>query len=165
MFRQHSTAICLLEESCTKTFQSFSALEHHLDNGKHEWALERETLLDKAAQGYAARLDEQFARVQIRQYSTRKNETSLPMSWALKSSMTTRGRFNEKQKQYLMSEFNTGESTGNNANPVVVVAKSMRIAKYSSGQRLFTSKRIAVNKFRAFSPEWPPSAYYKLIWA
>ena len=67
------------------------------------------------------------------------------MGWALKSSMTTRGRFNEKQKQYLMSDFNIGESTGNKANPVVV-AKSMRIAKDCSEQRLFTSEEFLTSQ-------------------
>ncbi|CAB4030366.1 Transposable element P transposase [Paramuricea clavata] len=46
------------EEGCTKTYQRFSALQHHFDSEKHERALERETLLDKAILGYAIRLDE-----------------------------------------------------------------------------------------------------------
>ncbi|KAK3742848.1 hypothetical protein QZH41_004530 [Actinostola sp. cb2023] len=41
------------EEGCMKTYQRFSALQHHLDCGKHQRALENETLLDRAAHGYA----------------------------------------------------------------------------------------------------------------
>ena len=44
------------EEGCVKTYQRFSALQHHLDCGRHERALEHETLLDKAAHGYSERL-------------------------------------------------------------------------------------------------------------
>ena len=136
------------EEGCTKTYQRFSALQHHLDIGKHERALERETLLDKAVHGYADRLDEQFTRVQIQQSSaeaTSLSQTTLPMGWALRSSTTSRGRFNEKQKQYLMDKFTIGESTGNKANPVTV-AMSMITAKDSNGQRLFSSEEFLTSQ-------------------
>ena len=36
------------EEGCMKTYQRFSALQHHLDCGRHERALDHETRLDKA---------------------------------------------------------------------------------------------------------------------
>ena len=39
------------EESCIKTFQRSSALQAHLDEGRHKYALEKETLLDKAKRG------------------------------------------------------------------------------------------------------------------
>ena len=136
------------EEGCTKTYQRFSALQHHLDSEKHERALERETLLDKAIHGYAIRLDEQFTRVQIQQSSaegTSSNQTTLPMGWALKSSTTTRGRFTDNQKQYLMSKFSIGESTGNKAN-AVSVAKSMITARDSNGQRLFSSDEFLTSQ-------------------
>ena len=125
------------EEGCTKTYQRFFALQHHLDSGKHERALEHETLLDKAVHEYATRLDEQFTRVQIHQSragTTSSSETTLSMGWALKSNTTTRVRFNEKQNQYLRDKFSIGESTGNKANSVAV-AKSMISARDSSGQR------------------------------
>ena len=44
------------EEGCVKTYPRFSALQHHLDCGRHERALEHETLLDKAVHGYSERL-------------------------------------------------------------------------------------------------------------
>ena len=36
------------EEGCVKSYQRFAALQHHLDCGKHERKLERETLLDQS---------------------------------------------------------------------------------------------------------------------
>ena len=45
---------CLLfscsKEGCVKTYQRFSALQHHLDCGRHECALEHDTLLDNRLQ-------------------------------------------------------------------------------------------------------------------
>ena len=40
------------EEACVKEYQRFSSLQHHLDLGKHERALEHATLLDRAVLGY-----------------------------------------------------------------------------------------------------------------
>lgn len=44
------------EDSCIKTFQRSSTLQAHLDEGRHKYALEKETLLDKAKRGYAAKI-------------------------------------------------------------------------------------------------------------
>lgn len=38
------------EEGCVKTYQRFSSLQYHLDLGKHDRALENETLLDRELQ-------------------------------------------------------------------------------------------------------------------
>ena len=136
------------EEGCTKTYHCFFALQHHLDSGKHERALEHETLLDKAVHEYVARLDKQFTRVKIHQSragTTSSNKTMLSIGWAVKSNTTTRVWFNEKQKQYLMDKCSIGESTGNKANPVAV-AKSMISAKDSNGQRLFSSAEFLTSQ-------------------
>ena len=149
------------EEGCTKTYQRFFALQHHLDSGKHERALEHKTLLDKAVHEYVARLDEQFTRFQIHQSTagtTSSSETTLSMGWALKSNTITRVRFKEKQKQSLRDKFSIGESTGNKANPVAV-AKSMISARDSNGQRLFSSAEFLTSQqISSFFPAWPPSA-------
>ena len=44
------------EEGCVKTDQTFYSLQHHLDLDKHKRTLENETLLARAALGYADRL-------------------------------------------------------------------------------------------------------------
>ena len=103
------------EEGCVKTYQRFSSLQHHLDLGKHERALENETFLDRAVLAYADRLQEQFCGIPQIQARKRLNLTShpcLPMGWALKSSHVRRTRFTEKQKDYLTSKFRIGETTG-----------------------------------------------------
>lgn len=130
------------EEGCIKSYQRFAALQYHLDCGKHERTLERETLLDRAARGYAVRLEEQFKRVpQMQQCSesgTAENAPLLPMGWALKASQVSRARFNEKQKNYLLSKFLIGEQTGQKVN-ACTVARSMISARDTNGDRLFTS--------------------------
>ena len=40
-----------------KSFQRFSSLQKHLDFGKHQYALEKETFLDRAMQKYAENLE------------------------------------------------------------------------------------------------------------
>ena len=128
------------EEGCIKSYQRFSALQHHLDCGKHERALERETLLDKAVRGYAVRLEEQFENVPQLQQNTESqttaNQPSLPMGWALKASKASKTRFNEKQKNYLLSKFLIGEQTGQKVN-AASVARSMISARDTNGDRLF----------------------------
>lgn len=129
------------EEGCIKSYQRFSALQLHLDCGKHERTLERETLLDKAVRGYAVRLEEQFESVPQLQQSTGNlttaNQPLLPMGWALKASQASRARFNDKQKDYLLSKFLIGEQTGQKIN-AASVARTMISARDTSGNRMFT---------------------------
>ena len=62
------------EEGCMKVYQRFSSLQHHLNLGQHEYALEHETLLDRAALGYAERLQGQSGSVpQIEQVRKQLN--------------------------------------------------------------------------------------------
>ena len=133
-----------LEEGCVKTYQRFSLLQHHLDLGKHERALENETLLDRAVLGYADRLQEQFCgipQIQVRKCLNLTTQSSLPMGWALKSSHVRRTRFTEKQKDYLTSKFHIGETTGQKVD-VLSVAKSMISARDSNGNCLFASSEF-----------------------
>ena len=132
------------EEGCVKTYQIFSSLQHHLDLGKHERALENETFLDRAVLAYADRLQEQFCgipQIKARKRLNLTNHPCLPMGWALKSSHVRRTRFTEKQKDYLTSKFRIGETTGQKAD-AVSIAKSMMTARDSSGNRLFTSSEF-----------------------
>ena len=64
-------------------------------------------------------------------------QSTLPMGWALRSSQNRRTRFNVKQKEYLSTKFNIGETTGRKADPVVV-AKEMMHARGNDGERLFS---------------------------
>ena len=119
------------EEGCMKVYQRFSSLQHHLNLGKHKCALEHETLRDRAALGYAERLQGQSGSVpqieQVRKQLNLSNQPFLPMGWALKSSHVRRTLFTEKQRDYLSSKFSIGESTGQKAD-AASVSKSMMTA-------------------------------------
>ena len=95
------------EAGCTKSYQRFSALQRHLDCGKHVCALESETMLDKAVRGYASRLEEgrftsvpQFGEDTISADAPAR-QSGLQMGWALRLTQTSRARFSGKQKEYL----------------------------------------------------------------
>lgn len=137
------------EEGCMKTYQRFSALQHHLDCGRHERALEHETLLDKAAHGYSERLQGQSGSFPELPPAARPDsgaQPSLQMGWALKSSQgRSRKRFSDKQKNYLFSRFSIGEVTGQKAD-AASVAKAMMTARDVHGERLFTSSEFLTSQ-------------------
>ena len=106
--------------------------------------LENETLFDRAVNGYADRLQEQFfgiPQIQVRKYLNLTSQPCLPMGWALKTSHVRRTTFTEKQKDYLTSKFRIEETTGQNAN-AASVATSVMTARDSNGNRLFTSSEF-----------------------
>ena len=137
------------QEGCMKVYQRFSSLQHHLDLGKHKCALEHETLLGRAAVGYAERLQGQSGSVpqieQVRKQLNLSNQPFLPMGWALKSSHVKRTRFTQKQRDYLSSKFRIGESTGQKAD-AASVSKSMITAGDSNGNRLFSSSEFLTSQ-------------------
>ena len=128
------------EEGCTRTFIRHSSVQRHLDCGKHDRALERETLVDRAAIAYAERLEGQTTSVPEIVSNTRPDSRreKLPMGWALKASAARRIRFTSSQKTYLTSKFKLGEKSGQKADPASV-ARAMVSAKDASGNHLFTS--------------------------
>ena len=139
---QEAVFVCP-EEDCTRTFLRHSSYQRHLDCGKHERALERETLMDRAAVAYAEGLEGQPSSVPETIANTRPEYTlstseKLLMGWALKASSTRRSRFTASQKAYLTNRFRLGEQTGQKADPASV-ARAMVSAKDASGNRLFTS--------------------------
>ena len=139
------------EEGCIKSYQRLSSLQNHLDCGKHQYVLERETLYDKAMLKYAARLEEGASTnvpyVSDKAGNLERGEPSLKMGWALKSSKHYK-RLSKKQKDYLLDIYNAGDQTGHKADPVSV-SKSMRKARLPSGEPIFkvdeylTSQQIA----------------------
>ena len=132
------------EPGCIKCYQHFASLQQHLDCGKHKCELEQETLFDRAAIGYAERLNKQSGCVptlQAFQSAKSPKQHVLSMGWALKSAQTRRTRFNEKQKNYVTTKFNIGETTGCKANPADV-AKAMMTTRDDNGDRMFTSEEF-----------------------
>ena len=118
----HDKLFSCPEEECVKFFQRSSSLQHHLDAGRHCYALEHETLFDKAMMTYAEKLEQGVATAEapIEDTGTPQSldfSSPLQMSWALKSSSTQRTRLTESQKLYLTDVFQTGEQTGHKADP------------------------------------------------
>ena len=74
------------EEGCVKTFERYSSTQRHLDCGKHQRVLERYTLLDRAAFGYAQRLEGQCEAVPELDAVVEppSSHHMLPKGWALK---------------------------------------------------------------------------------
>ena len=138
------------EEGCTKSYQRFSALQRHLDCGKHVRALESETMLDKAVPGHAARLEGQFTSVPQFGEDTISTDaparqSGLQMGWALRLTQTSRARFSDKQKEYLTNRFLIGETTGQKANPVHV-ERLMMTARDETGKRMFPREEFLTAK-------------------
>ena len=129
------------EAGCVKSFQQYTSLEKHLDCGTHTYALEHETLYDKAMIMYAAKLEHGAGVVPENVdedviISVEVEGPALPMGWALKSATVTRKNLTTTQKTYLTDVFQEGERTGQKADPANI-SKAMRRAKRSDGSSIF----------------------------
>ena len=133
------------EEGCIRSFQRFSSLQRHLDYGSHKYALEQETLYDKAILANAVKL-EQGATVKVPKIPSadihldKPYKSVLRKGWGLKSTKQ-RKCLSEKQKKYLLDFYRIGESTGRKAEPASV-ARSMRKSKNSDGDLLFDASEF-----------------------
>lgn len=110
------------EEGCVKSFQQYLSLQKHLDCGKRKYALEHETLYDKAMIMYATKLEQGAGVVpeindEAVHVSLEGDGPALPMGWALKSTAGTRKNLSVAQKKYLIEVFQAGERTGQKADP------------------------------------------------
>ena len=152
---QHGSTVGLftcIEEGCVKSFQRFSSLQNHLDVGKHNYVLERETFLDKAMVQYAEKLEQGASSLERPLFECASKApsvvTPILQGWALKCAATTRRRLTKEQKNFLTDLFLIGERTGRKSNPEEV-SKSMRKARRPEGTLLFqaedylSSKQIA----------------------
>ena len=138
------------EDGCVKSYQTYSGLQNHLDCGKHVYALEQETLLDKAMIQYGNRLEQgptdhaPTIEAPSTQAAAVSKPTSVKKGWALKTSKS-RKRLTEAQKDYLMAQFKIGEETGHKLDPVSV-SRTMRKAKKADGARLFSSEEFLTSR-------------------
>ena len=128
------------EQSCTKTFIRYSALERHCEFGAHVRSLERITLQDRAKISYAKNLHEgQTSKQQSLPVCgapvTNRASDICQMGWALKSS-PRKVRFTQEQKNFLDLKYNLGEQTGKKSSGEDV-ARQMRRARGQDGKRLF----------------------------
>lgn len=116
-----------------------SRLEQHLTYGKHEFRLEKMSLIDKAKVSYAERL-EAGAKENLTLPPKTSKDGSYQLSskgWALHEAGKTRKRFNKKQNEYLKKKFLEGEQTGRKCTGEDV-SKEMRYIRDENGERLFT---------------------------
>ena len=140
---QESGIFSCPEESCIKTFQRSSALQAHLDEGRHKHALEKETLLDKAKRGYATKITgerTQVPTIGFRPAASQGALAPLQMGWALKTAKK-KTMFSQEQKKYLTEQFVIGEESGKKADPKQV-SQDMRKVRSESGVRLFLGKDV-----------------------
>ena len=124
-----------------QTFLRHLLLQRHLDCGKQEKALERKTLMDRAAVAYTKRLEGQTSSVPEAILNTRPEYTlsaseKISMGWTSKTRSTRRSRFTASEKVYLTNRFKLGEQTEQKADPATV-AWAMVSAKDASGNCLF----------------------------
>ena len=100
------------EEGCAKTFFRHSSLLRHLDCGKHQLVLERETLFDKAALEYQHQLEGHGGDTLEPILSALISSTGtqyLTMGWVLKVGASRRTRSTATQRSYLTDKFRRGE--------------------------------------------------------
>ena len=113
-----------------------------MDVGKHQYALEKETLFDHAMQTYAENLESGKANIeQIQELASQFSSDIhlLLMGWALKYSPPSR-RFTEAQKTYLTELFVLGVQTGRKADPDQL-SKAMRRTRNTNRTFLFDADR------------------------
>ena len=136
------------EEGCIKVYQTFAALQRHLDVGKHLIRLERETQYDQVkrkwaetcqslAGGYLQSVPSTSAAATVEQPHS-QNVPSTEEGWALKK-VRNPVNFSENVRNYLREVFLLGEETGHKASPGDV-AMRMKGLRDSSGKKRFQKK-------------------------
>lgn len=129
------------EEGCIKTFQSFSALQKHLDVGKHMVRLAKESAYDEIKRKWTEAclsIGGGYVRGQTSAISHSVDQAlagQVEQGWALRKSRKSVG-FSEKAKSYLVDVFWTGEETGKKAN-ASDVASRMKSLRNETGEKMF----------------------------
>ena len=132
-------------EGCVKTYQRYGSMINHTLYGQCVIQPERESLLDTAKMLYSKKLladnnvliaTTETAAV----FSPSSPNSILDTGWALKLTKKSKP-FSEKQKGFLEEKFTIGETTGRKLDPVTV-ARQMRVARSSDGQRQFTTEEL-----------------------
>lgn len=124
-----------------KSFQRFSSLHKHLDGGRQKYALEGESLQDKAMLHYAENLENGAAsikeNVEVLISEDSKEVSFVKVGWVLKHAHTCRRWLNDKQN-YFIELFLFREKTGQKAD-ASEVSKMMRKARNADGTPPFQS--------------------------
>ena len=133
------------EEGCIKVYQSLSALQKHLDVGKHLIKLERETQYDQIKRkwaetclslsgGYVQGVPS-FSGASTANQPDNSSMSPAEKGWALKKARRT-VPFSENARNYLRQVFLQGEETGHKANPADVATR-LKGLRDDSGKKKF----------------------------
>jgi len=124
-------------KGCIKTFLRSSSLQYHMIFDEHVIQSKKETIYERAKQGYAKRLEEGSHPNPALQtkFEVFQGEKILKQGWALKS-CKSRSPFNDREKEFLNEIFEDGERTGIKVNPDTV-AKTKRRSRNENNERVF----------------------------
>ena len=117
---------------------------------------ERESLTDTAKVLYCKKLLGENNALMVTTETAAKSSLPSPHNvldegWALRSTKTSKP-FSEKQRRFLEEKFTIGETTGRKLDPVTV-ARQMRVARGSDGQRQFTPEELlSASQIQGFFP-------------
>ena len=134
-------------------FQKYKSLEKHIDIGKCQLRVERESLFDRAKIKYHEKLEIQTsAAPNLQPTHTEKTGSAhqpLKRGWALKATKKNT-RFSKNQTQFLDEMFSLGQKTGNKQDPQTV-AQQMRYAKELDGSRRFKIEEfLSANQIKSY---------------
>lgn len=141
-------------EGCVKTYQRYGSMVNHTLYGQCLFQSERESLMDTAKVLYCKKLLGDNNALMATKETAAKSSLPSPHSvldegWALRSTKTSKP-FSEKQRRFLEEKFTIGETTGRKLDPVTV-ARQMRVARGSDGQRQFTPEELlSANQIQGF---------------
>ena len=91
-----------MEVGCVKSFQMFLSLQKYLDGGSHRYALERESLRDKAMLRYAENLESGAASMEKNVEAVISEEFEVffaKLGWALKHAHTSRQQLSDQTEK------------------------------------------------------------------
>ena len=132
-------------EGCIKTYQRYGSMIDHTLYGQCVFQSERESLMDTAKVLYCKKLLGENNALMVTTVTAAKSSLPSPHNvldegWALRSTKPSKP-FSEKQRRFLEEKFTIGETTGRKLDPVTV-ARQMRVARGSDGQRQFTPEEL-----------------------
>ena len=127
------------EEGGTKVCRSNPYLVSHLDLGKHQYKLHRETQYDHIRRQWAAKCSPLKTKIpethKTSSASTANSSNSVPRGWALKARKCS--RFTEQVKNFLLELFLVGEETERKMTPLDASRRIRTLCREGTNQRLF----------------------------
>ena len=129
------------EEGCIKAYRCSRYLQQHLDVGKHEFKLHKESQYDQIRRKWAQRCTSLQPPNPSCPCESKPDVDRAPevlSGWALRKARAA-NRFSVQVKTYLMEQFMIGENTGRKVTPQEASTR-MRSMRDSSGEKVFTKE-------------------------